>query len=74
MGNHQSHDGLRRNSLERTASGGDINDGSPTPVTPIEQLAKVEWFSHTCGDVLHNGIIRVCSVTDAFLLYRYIKA
>jgi len=40
---------------------------------PIDQLAKVEWFSHTCGDILHSGLIRVRSLNDAFLLYQYIK-
>jgi len=74
MGNQHSHDGAGRNSPGRTPPGGDINDRSPTLMTPIEQLAKVEWFSHTCGDILHNGIICVRSLTDAFLLYRYMKA
>jgi hypothetical protein len=74
MGNQHSHEGLRKDSFGRTPSGGDINDRSPAPMIPIDELAKVEWFSHTCGDVLHYGIIRVRSLTDAFLLYRYIKA
>jgi len=26
---------------------------------PIDELTKVEWFSHTCDDILHDGIIRV---------------
>jgi hypothetical protein len=74
MGNHHSHDGLRKNSLGRTPSEADNNDGGPTPMIPIDELTKVEWFSHTCGDVLHYGIIHVRSRIDAFLLYRYIKA
>jgi len=66
MGNHHSHDGSSRNSLSRTLSGGDNNERSPTPMIPIDQLAKVEWFSHTCGDILHYGIIRVRSVLTRF--------
>jgi hypothetical protein len=73
MGNQHSHDGLRKNSLSRTPTEGDNNDSSPTQMIPIDQLAKVEWFSHTCGDILHHGIIRVRFLTDAVLLYRYVK-
>lgn len=73
MGNHHSHDGLRKNSPSRSPPGGDNNDRGPTPMIPIDQLAKVEWFSHTCGDILHSGLIRVRSLNDAFLLYQYIK-
>lgn len=41
MGNHHSHDGLRRNSLVRTPSGTDNNDRSPTQMIPIDKLAKI---------------------------------
>jgi hypothetical protein len=42
MGNHHSHDGVRRTSLSRTPSVADNNDGSPTQMIPIDKLAKVE--------------------------------
>jgi len=41
MGNQHSHDGGGRNSPGRTPPGGDINDRSPTPMAPIDQLAKI---------------------------------
>lgn len=74
MGNNHSHDGFRRNSLGRTPPGGDNNDRSPTQMIPIDKLAKVEWFSRNCDDILHFGIIRVRFLTYAVLLYRYVEA
>lgn len=41
MGNHHSHDGLRKNSLGRTTSEADNNDGGPTPLIPIDELTKI---------------------------------
>ncbi|PSN56687.1 hypothetical protein C0J52_00006 [Blattella germanica] len=41
MGNHHSHDGVRRNSFGRLNSQTDSNDKAPTQLIPIDKLAKI---------------------------------
>ncbi|KAJ9588920.1 hypothetical protein L9F63_017798 [Diploptera punctata] len=41
MGNHHSHDAVRRNSFGRSNSGTDNNDRTPTQLIPIDKLSKI---------------------------------